>query len=168
MVGELGSQHVARTVLVLVLVGIVGMAGVPVAFAQSQAASPSDSAAECKALRGATFADVMQGKVPGVNVMRSAGASSGAATVRVRGVHTLQSNTPVVYIDGIRIAQLSSSRLFSVPLLEFVDPIQVESIEVIKGPEASFRYGNEASSGVILIHTRRSGKRSAHPAVGCR
>ncbi len=121
----------------------------------------------CEQVRGATFADVMQGRVPGVNVTRSGGASSGAATIRVRVVHTLQSNTPVVYVDGIRVAQLSSSRLFSVPLLEFVDPLHVERIEVIKGPEASFRYGREASSGVILIYTRRSSGRSASSAVGC-
>lgn len=142
-----------------------GLAGALVwcvpAEARAQSQAGRAEARTCEELRGASFADALQGKIPGVRIVRSGGAASGAATMNVRGVHTLRSNRPVVYVDGVRVTQLRAGNLNSVSLLEFVDPTQVDRIEVVRGPEAAFRYGNDASSGVMHIYTRRAGAPAA-------
>ncbi len=164
MTGEPRRWGAGRTMLVVVAVWWFPCAGL--LSAQSQASATGASRAACEELRGASFADALQGKIPGVNVIRSGGASGSSATVRIRGVHTLAGNSPLIYLDGIRIAELRSGNLYAIPLLEVVDPLHVDRIEVIRGPEATFRYGRDASSGVIHVHTRRAGDTRSDPP-GC-
>lgn len=109
--------------------------------------------------RGVTLADALQGRLPGVSVTSAGGgAATGAGTLRMRGVNTLQSNTPLLYIDDVRVSALPSAGprgLYAVPLLEFVELSQIKRIEVLRGPAATLRYGQGAGAGVIKIYTRR-------------
>lgn len=64
------------------------------------------------------------------------------ATIRIRGVGTLNSNEPLVLVDGI-----------SYPLLD-VNPNEIESISVLKDAASTAVYGSRAANGVILITTK--------------
>ena len=100
-------------------------------------------------------------RTPGLIVLPSTGQVGTGAQLRVRGATSLSlSNDPLIYIDGVRMdgdaargpvqrGGAGASRLND------VNPEDIESIEVIKGPAASTLYGTEASNGVIQIITKR-------------
>ena len=100
-------------------------------------------------------------RTPGLIVLPPSGQVGTGAQLRVRGVSSLSlTNDPIVYIDGVRMDANTaqgpvqrggggSSRLND------INPDDIESIEVIKGPAASTLYGTEASNGVIQIITKR-------------
>lgn len=107
-----------------------------------------------------SVAEILQSRVPGVSVAASSGSSGTTQTIRIRGPASLSlSNQPLVYIDGVLTDSRSrqpfftggqaSSRLFD------IDPDDIESIEIVKGPAASTLYGADASAGVIQIITKK-------------
>lgn len=107
--------------------------------------------------------EVLNGRVAGVTVLSSTGQVGGAGRVRMRGASTFSlSNAPLVYIDGIRvnndeatgpIAQGFGSQ--SISRWNDIDPDDIESIEIIKGPAAATLYGTEAANGVLQIITKK-------------
>lgn len=115
----------------------------------------------------ATMSDVLQGRTTGVVVSSSSGTTGTGARVRVRGSASASlSNQPLIVIDGIRINDSPES--FSIGIggqstsrLEDLNPAEIESIEILKGPAAAALYGTAAATGVIQITTRRG---SAGPA----
>lgn len=109
-----------------------------------------------------TVADVLQGKAPGVYVNQSGGTQGGANRIRIRGATSVSlSNEPLLIVDGVRanndiagtgtigVGGQQSSRLND------LNPDDIESIEVIKGPAAAALYGTAAANGVIQIKTKR-------------
>jgi TonB-dependent SusC/RagA subfamily outer membrane receptor len=103
---------------------------------------------------------LLQGRSPGVNLLAASGVVGGSMTMRVRGASSLSAgNDPVVYLDGIRIqsgtTQTEGNTAQGVSLLETINPQDIESIEVIKGPAAATLYGAEAATGVIQIITKK-------------
>ncbi len=98
---------------------------------------------------------------PGLMMLPGGGNVGTGAQVRIRGVSSLSlSNEPIVYIDGVRVDSDSdrgpSQRGGSnVSRLNDLNPNDIASIEVIKGPAAATLYGTEASNGVIQIITKR-------------
>ena len=104
--------------------------------------------------------DLLNARAPGVEVL--AGAMSGTGQrVRIRGVNSLSlSNDPIVIIDGIRMESSTGSSSIGIggsnpSRLSDIDPNQIESIEVVKGPSASTLYGTDAANGVLVITTKR-------------
>jgi TonB-dependent starch-binding outer membrane protein SusC len=92
-------------------------------------------------------AQLLQGKVAGLNISRPGGDPNGGFTIRLRGVSTFGANAePLVVIDGVIGGSLST-----------VDPNDIASIDVLKDGSAAAIYGTRGSSGVILI-TTKSGK----------
>lgn len=90
---------------------------------------------------------LLQGKVPGLNVTTS-GDPNGTAAVILRGASTVNSpGAPYYVIDGIPGADISA-----------VAPNDIVSIDVLKDAAATAIYGNKASSGVIMVTTRRGKK----------
>jgi outer membrane receptor for ferrienterochelin and colicin len=140
------------------------VAGVSIGVAADVRAQASQAKPACEELRGATVADVLQGKLPGVNVTVLGGAASGGGSIRVRGTNTIQSNNPLIYVDNVRVSPYLSTgprAMHSVPLFDFVDVMQIDRIEVLRGPAATIQYGDGAAAGVILIYTKRGRDRSA-------
>ncbi len=91
---------------------------------------------------------LIQGKIAGLNIAKPGGDPNGGTTIRLRGLSTLGSNTqPLIVIDGTIGASLQS-----------VDPSDIESIDVLKDGSAAAIYGTRASSGVILITTKKGGR----------
>lgn len=92
----------------------------------------------------------LQGLMPGVMVTSGQGRpGQDGATIRVRGVGTLNNASPYILVDGIETGTMNS-----------VDPNDIESISVLKDASSAAIYGSKASNGVILITTKRgkSGK----------
>jgi TonB-dependent SusC/RagA subfamily outer membrane receptor len=103
---------------------------------------------------------LLQGRTPGVTLLASSGVVGGASRIRVRGYSSIQAgNDPVVYVDGIRvnssIVQTEGNTAQSISMLEAINPNDIESIEIIKGPAAATLYGAEAATGVIQIITKK-------------
>ncbi len=87
----------------------------------------------------------IQGLLPGVTVMSGEGRPGrDEATIRVRGVGTLNSSDPYILIDGVESGTMNA-----------VDPNDIESISVLKDAASAAIYGSKASNGVILITTKR-------------
>ena len=104
-----------------------------------------------------SVADVLVHGVPGLYMNRTGGLVGGGVSVRIRGPSSLViSNSPAVYLDGVRIddhaGSLSGSRAFQI--LETMPARDVRQIRVLRGPAAAARYADSAN-GVILIETRR-------------
>jgi TonB-linked SusC/RagA family outer membrane protein len=106
------------------------------------------------------MADLLMGRVAGVQVLGSSGTTGAGSRVRIRGSSSFSlSNDPLVYVDGVRIdtgmSQLLGSADQDASRLDDFTPEQIESVEIVKGPAATTLYGTEAANGVILITTKR-------------
>ena len=100
-------------------------------------------------------------RTAGLIVMPSSGQVGTGSQLRVRGASSLSlTNDPIVYIDGVRMDASTSRNTgqrggLGVSRLDDLNPEDIESIEVIKGPAAGTLYGTEASNGVIQVITKR-------------
>lgn len=110
----------------------------------------------------------LAGKIAGVTVVGSPSGVGGSSRVTIRGERSvdLNKNQPLYVIDGVPISNsisgASGSRNLEVDFgngAGFVNPDDIESISVLKGPAASALYGSRAANGVILIKTK-TGSRS--------
>jgi len=105
--------------------------------------------------------EVIGARSPGVVVLPATGQVGTGAQIRIRSVGSLSLSTdPIVYIDGVRMdanpAQGPTQRGGAgVSRLNDINPEDIESIEIIKGPAAATLYGTEASNGVVQIITKR-------------
>jgi TonB-dependent starch-binding outer membrane protein SusC len=100
-------------------------------------------------------------RTPGLMLLPGTGQVGTGSAIRIRGNSSLSlSNEPIIYIDGVRMdsdagrgpGQRGGS---NVSRLNDINPNDIESIEIIKGPAAATLYGTEASNGVIQIITKR-------------
>jgi TonB-linked SusC/RagA family outer membrane protein len=108
----------------------------------------------------ANMTDLLTARAPGVQVLPGNMTGTGAR-VRIRGSNSLSlSNDPIYIIDGIRMEAASGSSSISIggslpSRVMDVNPEDIESIEIVKGPPAATLYGTDAASGVIVIRTKR-------------
>lgn len=94
---------------------------------------------------------VMQGRLPGVQVTQSNAAPGGAFSVRIRGTNSITAgNEPLYVIDGLAGANPENS----------LNPSDIKSIEVLKDASATAIYGARGSNGVVLITTKQGRKNS--------
>ena len=102
---------------------------------------------------------ILQSRVPGVSVLGASGTSGTSGQIRVRGSSSISlSNEPIIYIDGVRVSAGTKGPGVGGQLadrLSEIDPADIESIDLVKGPAAATLYGADASTGVISITTRR-------------
>jgi len=112
----------------------------------------------------AKLQDLLSVNVPGVRVIRASGQIGAGGFSRGRGAGSLGlSNDPLVYVDGIRVNSSANQRSDafqnfsgeSASRVNDLNPEEIESIEVLKGPAAATIYGTEASNGVSQIITKR-------------
>lgn len=118
-------------------------------------------AAEVVQTRAVTnMGDLLTSRAAGVIV--SPGVQTGAGTrVRIRGISSLSlTNNPIYVIDGVRVEGTTGSSTISVggttpARVGDLNPEEIESIEVVRGPSAATLYGTDAANGVIVITTKR-------------
>src|SRR5690606_13679087 len=97
----------------------------------------------------------MMGQAAGVNVMNTSGTPGGGLDIQIRGISTIgSSNTPLYVVDG-NIIQVGIDA-DSNPL-DFINPADIESIDILKDASAAAIYGSRGSNGVVII-TTKSGK----------
>jgi iron complex outermembrane receptor protein len=100
-------------------------------------------------------AELISGKVAGVQVVNSGGAPGAEATIRIRGGSSLQAlNDPLIVIDGVPIDNEGISGVRS--SLSTINPNDIESMTVLKDASATAIYGSRASNGVIIVTTKKS------------
>ena len=115
-----------------------------------------DVAASIQEMPTVNLQGALKAQAPGVMIMPQNGSVGSGASIRIRGNNSFTlSNEPIVYIDGVRMdATPYGGNRGRNPINE-IDPEQIASIEIIKGPAAATLYGTEASGGVIQILTKR-------------
>jgi iron complex outermembrane receptor protein len=90
-------------------------------------------------------ADLLQGKVAGLQITTGSGDVTRGAQIRLRGTSTLQNDQgPMIVIDGVPGGDLST-----------VAPTDIASISVLKDASSAAIYGSRAAGGVILITTKK-------------
>ncbi len=105
--------------------------------------------------------DLLNARLPGVNVMSSGGTSGTGTRIRIRGSNSVSlSNEPVLIVDGIRVENGAASSSVGVggqvpSRLNDFDPSDLEAVQVASGPSAGVLYGTDAANGVITLQTRR-------------
>ena len=108
----------------------------------------------------ANLGQLLSGRAAGVQVVTT-GETGGGSRIRIRGQSSLSlNNQPVVIIDGVRVSGAAGNSAIGVggatpSRLDDINPEEIESIEIVKGPSAATLYGTEAAAGVINITTKR-------------
>jgi len=119
------------------------------------------------------FVNALQGRVAGVEVNSSSGVPGASTSITIRGISSISSsNQPLFVIDGLPMdnktlntnvlaSDANSNTAFNNRGVDFtnraadIDPNDIESLTVLKGPEAAALYGIDASNGAIIITTKR-------------
>lgn len=112
----------------------------------------------------ANVANALSGKVAGVQVSRAASGAGGSAKVIIRGNNSLVGNSqPLYVIDGVPMDNQNIGSASQSGGTDYgdgignINPDDIETMSVLKGPNAAALYGQRGSNGVILI-TTKSGK----------
>lgn len=137
----------------------VGTVNAPDVLAKSQASDLSS---------------LLNSRVAGVSIVPSTGRLGSGPNIEIRGISSLSlDNQPLIYIDGVRVSNrtgggpttfgnggFGAQNAGVVGRLNDINPDEIESIQIIKGPAAATIYGTEAANGVIQIITKKgsSGK----------
>ncbi|MEO6879310.1 MAG: TonB-dependent receptor plug domain-containing protein, partial [Gemmatimonadaceae bacterium] len=113
-----------------------------------------------------SLGELLSGQASGVQVS-SSGAAGAGSRIRIRGQNSLNlNNAPVVYIDGVKVnSTAGTGRNSSASRFDDINPEEIQSIDVLKGPAASTLYGTEAANGVIIITTKKGKAGSNRYAV---
>ena len=96
----------------------------------------------------ASVVKALDAAVPGVTVQTS-GSPGSRSTVRIRGVSSFQNNDPLYIVDGTPVQD---------SYINFLNPADIASIQVLKDASAASIYGSRASNGVVVIETTKSGR----------
>jgi TonB-linked SusC/RagA family outer membrane protein len=107
------------------------------------------------------ISELITGRAAGVNILQNSGTTGSNQRIRIRGSTSLSlSNDPIVFIDGLRAYSEQNALGIGVggqeaSALNLLNPEEIESVEIIKGPSAATLYGTDAANGVILVTTKR-------------
>jgi len=110
-----------------------------------------------------TVAQMLTSRTPSLTVMAGSGQVGAAQNFKIRGAASYQAgNDPVFYVDGVRVRSGGQGgfgtdvhTVQQTSYLDNLNPDDIESIEVIRGPAASTLYGADAAAGVIQIITKK-------------
>ncbi len=116
--------------------------------------------------------EMIQGRATGVQITQSSGAPGAAITVKIRGNGSIRSNNnPLYVVDGVPISagDVSPAGTAAGDLggtqaqnpLNFLNPDDIESMDILKDASATAIYGSRGSNGVIIITTKKGKKGSA-------
>jgi TonB-linked SusC/RagA family outer membrane protein len=164
----------AETPLELNALVVTGQAGAVEKRAIGNSISTIAAADEVQAAAVNTLSGLINGRAPGVVVTGGTGRAGAGTVINIRGRSTLSlSQQPLIYIDGVRVSNDVGTGPREqggnvVSRLDDIDPEDIESIEIIKGPSAATLYGTEAANGVIQIITKKGGSGAPHFSASAR
>ncbi len=107
---------------------------------------------------------LIQGKVAGVQIINNSGDPGGATTVRIRGISSIRSgNQPLFVVDGVPLSGGSAAPGLGTSLggapgdnpLNYLNPSDIASMEVLKDASATAIFGSRGANGVVIINTKR-------------
>ncbi len=102
-----------------------------------------------------SVSQALQGQVAGVDVTSNSGTPGGGVMVRVRGIGTLNNSNPLYVVDGTMVDDI-----------DFINPNDIASIQVLKDASATAIYGSRGANGVIIITTKNGTKsKQAHVII---
>ncbi len=124
---------------------------------------------EISAVKSVNFLDNLSGKLAGVTITQGATGVGSSSKITIRGESSFSNNNPLFVIDGTPI---NNNTVFNVTNeaaagfqeIDFgngameVNPDDIESVTVLKGPTAAALYGTRAANGVIVIETKDGSK----------
>jgi len=100
----------------------------------------------------------LSGKVPGVQISQMSGAAGSSVNVVIRGSNSLNNdNQPLFVIDGVPVSNRLNNGFGGADMgnpISDINPDDIASVSVLKGPSAAALYGSRAGNGVILITTK--------------
>lgn len=88
-------------------------------------------------------AQALQGKAAGVHIINASGAPGSESVIQIRGFSSNSKTTPLIIVDGLKVSSI-----------DYLDPENIASMEVLKDAASAAIYGIEAGNGVILITTK--------------
>ena len=91
--------------------------------------------------------DALKGKVSGVQITQSSGQPNSDSKVRIRGIGSVNSSEPLYIVDGMPVGGG----------INYLNPTDIESVEILKDAASAAIYGSRAANGVVLV-TTKSGK----------
>ncbi|HEY0612875.1 MAG TPA: SusC/RagA family TonB-linked outer membrane protein, partial [Chitinophaga sp.] len=101
----------------------------------------------------------LQGRVPGLIITQNTGIPGSSFNVNIRGRNSLNGNEPLYIIDGVPYPSgtliLLNQTLKGGNYLDYFNPADIESIDVLKDADATSIYGSRGANGVILITTKK-------------
>jgi TonB-dependent starch-binding outer membrane protein SusC len=104
----------------------------------------------------------LQGRVPGVEVTQLTGLNGGGVKVQIQGRNSINSGLdPLIVIDGVPFPTQLSYSFYQEGIvqggspLNYINPADIESIDILKDADATAIYGSQASNGAILITTKK-------------
>lgn len=101
--------------------------------------------------------ELVNGKIPGLQIVSAGGSPSSSVTIRVRGGASLNaSNDPLIVLDGVPM-EVGGSIMGNDNFLSLINPNDIESITVLKDASSTAIFGSRASNGVIIITTKKGG-----------
>ncbi len=113
------------------------------------------------------FVNALAGRVPGVTISGTSGMPGSSTSIQLRGVNSLSgSNQPLFVIDGLpvnnqtfnantMVAQSENRTVDFSNRISDLNPDDIESLTILKGPEAAALYGIDAANGAVVITTRK-------------
>jgi len=153
-----------------VVVTALGQTAVQRTLGTSQQTLRGDEVAETQR---ENFINSLQGRIAGVDVTSTSGVPGASTSITIRGVSSISgSNQPLLIVDGLPLdnrttnteslaSDVSSNTALSNRGVDFtnraadLNPEDIETMTVLKGPEASALYGIDAANGAIVITTKR-------------
>jgi TonB-linked SusC/RagA family outer membrane protein len=103
-----------------------------------------------------SFDRALQGRASGVQVRSSNGLPGGAVNIRIRGVGSINAgNEPLFIVDGVQLNNQSNAAFTQSNPLAFLNPNDIESMEILKDAASAAIYGSQAANGVVIITTKK-------------
>jgi TonB-linked SusC/RagA family outer membrane protein len=106
---------------------------------------------ELNVTRPSRVEDALKGKVSGVQITQNSGQPGSESKVRIRGIGTVNNSEPLYIVDGMEVGGGIS----------YLNPVDIESVEILKDAASAAIYGARAANGVILISTKKGAKGKA-------
>jgi len=89
----------------------------------------------------------LQGRVAGVQVIANSGEPGSGATIKIRGIGSINGSSPIYVVDGYQTGDIS-----------FLAPADIENIDILKDASATAIYGSRGANGVIVVTTKKGKK----------
>jgi TonB-linked SusC/RagA family outer membrane protein len=150
---------------------VTGTAGGEQRRSIGNAVSTINATEELSKSSAPNLSSLLSARAPGVVISTSTSRLGAGPSIQIRGRTSLSlDNSPLLYVDGVRVdnstgtgsggvsgggSSLGSQRSQVAGRLNDINPEDIESIEIIKGPAAATIYGTEAANGVIQIITKK-------------